>query len=188
MTSPAHGAGKLDARSDARVARIGGVICGRAMAVLALNTGELRRGRLADESRWKLVSHGVAGQAGTVGLATLSHEQRVSKGAGMGGMRHRVENFRVALRADLSSGVLGRWAGDAEEGVIGKAGNGDVVGQIEGCAEGLPGWISQASLLEQLVIPGRAIPRHIHPVGDLSNPCYDGQPRHAPGLNHRSEE
>ena len=184
MTPPAQGSRHFNARYGGRIDRIGGVICGRAVAVLALNAGELRGGRLVGETGRQVVTHRVAGQAGTVGLASLSHEHRVGKSAEMGGMDDRVEDFRMALRAGCGSGVLGRWAGDSEEGVAGEAGDGRLAEQA-GSAHRLPTGVLKRALLEKLVGARRPVPRHAHPVGDAPHPGHDGRSGHSPGLKDR---
>src|ERR1043166_4165714 len=54
---------------DRRVPRVGGVIGSRAVAILALNTGQLRCGGTADKSRRDSVTHSVARQ--TAGICAL---------------------------------------------------------------------------------------------------------------------
>ena len=94
---------------------IGGVIGGRPVAILALNARQLWSFGQADETSRQAGTDGVARQTGDVGLAPAGGKRRVGEGAGMGGMRQRVEDGRMAFRAGLPSGVLGRRAGDAKE-------------------------------------------------------------------------
>jgi hypothetical protein len=179
MTSPAQGASDFDARYGGRIGRVGGVICGRAVAVLALNSREMRGDREVGETAWQLVPHSVAGQARTVGLI---HDRQDGKSTGMGGMHYRVENFRVALRAGLSSRVLRYWARDAEEGVAGKRGDRGLAEQAGG-AHGLPTGVLKRLLLEELVGTRWPVPRHAHAIGEASHSGHDGQPGHTPRLS-----
>src|SRR5436189_6117107 len=106
MTSTAHCGGKFGARSGDRIVRIGRVIAGRTVAILALNAGKLRGCNLAGESRRQLVPHRVAGQ--TTGILVLMGLLERFEGAPMPRIRHRVVNLAVALCAGLSADVLRR--------------------------------------------------------------------------------
>src|SRR6185503_2547942 len=127
---------QFDARPGDWILRIGCVISGRTMAVLALNAGKVRSGNLAGESGRQLVPHRVTGQA--TGILVRMGLLKRCEGAGMPRVHHRVVNSPVALQASLSAGVLWRRAIDPKRSVAQSSGDGRGSDQVGAPTDRLP--------------------------------------------------
>ena len=106
MAAAAHGRRDLRAGNGGWIIGIGGVVGGRPVAILALDARQARSPGRAAESGGHVITNRVARQTGGVGLAPVGDKLRVGEGPRVGGMRHGVDDGRMAFRADLRPGVL----------------------------------------------------------------------------------
>src|SRR5689334_18934467 len=104
MTASAHRGGHFDPRSKDGIIRIGGVIGGTTMAILALNAGEFRGCSLARKSCRRLIPNRMTGQ--TTGITVLMGLLECFECEGMSGIHNEVMNFPVTFRTCLRARVL----------------------------------------------------------------------------------
>src|SRR5690242_7184121 len=76
VTTTANGAGELNAWPHGGIIRIGSVIAGRPVAILALDFSELRGCARADEPGGKAVTHGVTREALRILILLLIYQRR----------------------------------------------------------------------------------------------------------------
>jgi len=125
----------------------------------------------------------MAGQAGSVGLAALTFEQRVGERPGVPRVVLFVMHALVTFGARLRTGILRGRPGDFEECVRLQIGEGGDAFQVWG-AGGLPCLIRQTRFQIQLIISSRPVPRDIEAVGGFGNSGHHWATGEAAGLGH----
>ena len=144
MATAANGTGQLNSRPHSGVIGISGVIAGRTVAILALDTSELRGCGRTDEAGGKPIAHGMTGQALRVFILFLIYQ--CGESLSVRGQEQIVVGLLMAFGAVLGTGVLRSWSLDLENRVTLGDSHRRSPGKIGWTTHGLPFRLCQTFL------------------------------------------
>lgn len=150
MTPPADLRGNLETRPSGRIIGVRCVVSCGAMAILALNAFELRRGSGTDESTRRPETNRMASQAARVRV--LMNLLKRGKGLGVQRTHHGVVNRLMAFDARSGSHKVGGRTQDTKQRIGAGAGNKRTANEIGARTDGLPDRVTQAPFFKELVI------------------------------------
>ena len=115
MAPPANLSRKFDARPRGRIIGVRGMVRRGTVAILALNSGQLRRFGFTHKTRRQSITNGVTREA--IWIRILMGRLERLKRVRVARVHFRIVNVSMALRACLRARVMRRRAGHSEKSV-----------------------------------------------------------------------